>query len=134
MPPSSCNNRAARAACIFSLHGALPSSSVFRERDVGGLQIPMDDALLVRGLGRLGDLPGNRERLLDGNGPPRQATIEALAVHELEDQEQVALGLVKTVDLRDVRMIERGQDLRLAAESREPFGVADERRDRKSVV
>ena len=39
--------------------------------DVRRLQIAMDDPLLVRGLERLGNLPRDRQRLVDGIGPAR---------------------------------------------------------------
>jgi hypothetical protein len=38
---------------------------VRRQSDVRGLQIAMDDPLLVRRLERVGDLPRDRERLVD---------------------------------------------------------------------
>ena len=37
------------------------------------------------------------------------------------------LGVFETVDVRDVRMIQRGQHLRFALESREPVGISRER-------
>jgi len=37
--------------------------------DVGGLQIAMDDALLVRGAQRVRDLPGDRQSVVDRDGP-----------------------------------------------------------------
>ena len=38
--------------------------AVGADLDVGRLQVPMDDALLVRGLERLGNLPRDRQRLV----------------------------------------------------------------------
>ena len=45
--------------------------AIWPDLDVGGFQIPVDDALLVRRLERLGDLPGDGERFIDGNRDPR---------------------------------------------------------------
>ena len=47
---------------------ARPKSSTFtvpsaRDLDVGGLEVAMDDALLVRGFERVGDLPRDRQRV-----------------------------------------------------------------------
>ena len=49
---------------------ASPKSSTFTvavgaHLDVGGLEIAVDDALLVRGFERLGDLPRDRQRLVE---------------------------------------------------------------------
>ena len=44
---------------VEHLHGA-----VGRDLDVGGLEIPMDDALLVGGVERVGDLTGDGQRLV----------------------------------------------------------------------
>ena len=41
-------------------------------RDVRGLQIPMDHPGLMRGLQRLGDLLGDRQRLIQGDRPLRE--------------------------------------------------------------
>ena len=46
----------------------------------------MDDALLVRGLERVGDLPRDRQRLVHRNGTARDARGEVLALDELHDE------------------------------------------------
>ena len=51
-----------RQAEVEHLHGA-----VVAHLDVGGLQIAMDDALLVRGFERFCDLLRDRERLVERN-------------------------------------------------------------------
>jgi hypothetical protein len=43
----------------------------------------MDDALLVRCLERLSDLPGDRQRVVDSNRPVRQPLCEILALDQL---------------------------------------------------
>ena len=45
--------------------------------DVGGFQIAMDDAQLVRRFERLGDLPGDRQRLLDRDRSTSNALRES---------------------------------------------------------
>ena len=55
-----------------SIAFARPKSSTFTvpsgaHLDVGGLQVAMDDALLVRGFERLGDLLRDRQRLVERN-------------------------------------------------------------------
>ena len=50
------------------------------------LQIAMDDALLVRRLERLGDLPRNWERIINREWPFRDAVGESLAFDQLHHQ------------------------------------------------
>ena len=84
----------------------------------------MDDAFLVRLLEGLGDLPGDPERLTDGDGTPLQALGEVLAFDELEDEKGLAVGLLEPVDRCDVRMVEGGEEVGLALEAGEALGVA----------
>jgi hypothetical protein len=65
--------------------------------------------------------------------PPyaRDAVGERVAVDELKDERtkvhaSFTRALLEAVDRADVRMLERGQDLRFALESREPFSVGRE--------
>ena len=46
----------------------------------------MDDALLVRGFERLGDLPRDRQRLVERNRPPRDAVGERRSLDELHHE------------------------------------------------
>ena len=61
--------------------------AVRRELDVGGLQVAVDDALLVRLLERLGDLLRDRERLVDRDRAALQPLGEVLAGDELHREE-----------------------------------------------
>src|SRR4029453_11758856 len=79
--------------------------------DVRGLQVAMDDSLLVRRLERLGDLLGPRQRLVDGNRPLRDPIGERRAFDELHDQCVQAASILEAMDLRDVRMIEGRKEL-----------------------
>ena len=45
--------------------------------DIGRLEIAMDDALRVRGFERFGDLPRNRQRVVQGNRPGGDAVSRA---------------------------------------------------------
>ena len=83
----------------------------------------MDDALVVRLLERLGDLPRDLERLVDRDRAPREALLEVLALDELEREEGLAVGLLEPVDGGDVRVVERGEQMRLALEAGEAIGV-----------
>ena len=79
----------------------------------------MDDAALVRGLDRRRHLAADVERFGDGERPSREALGQALSLDELEDQVERAVHLFEAVDRGDVRMAERGQQLRFALEAGE---------------
>jgi hypothetical protein len=89
-----------------------------RHFDVGRLEIPMNNALFVRGFQSFRDLA------CDGNGlVERQGTLEVGAFHELHDQR----ALLDTIHGRDVGVIQRGQQLRFALEARHVLGVVGQR-------
>ena len=111
-----------RQAEVQHLHRA-----VRPDLDVGGLQVAVDDALLVRGFERLGDLLRDRQRLVERNRPLRDAVGERRPLDQLHDEGLHTIRLLQTVDVSDVRMIERGEDLRLSLEPREPVRVRRER-------
>ena len=96
--------------------------------DVRGLQIAMDDPLLVRRLERLGDLLRDRQRLVERNRAPRDPLREILALDEFHDERLHAVGVLQAVDRRDVRMVQRGEDFGFALKPRQPVGVACQRR------
>ena len=66
----------------------------------------MDDALLVGGFERFGNLLRDGECFIDWDRPARNALRQILALDQLHDQGTHAAGLLKPVDVRDVRMIE----------------------------
>ncbi len=119
-----------REAEVEDLHHAIR-----RDRDVGGLQVAVDNSFFVGDVEGLGDLPRDAQRVT--NGQPRalrpltrnirEGLRERLPVHELENQEPDAFGFLEAVDRADVRMIQRGEHPRLPLEAREPLGVARER-------
>ena len=91
----------------------------------------MDDALLVGLLERLGDLPGDRDGLVDGDRPALQPLREVLALDELHGEQVRAAAaregrLLEAVQVGDVRVVERGEQLRLALEAGEAVGVRRE--------
>ncbi len=86
----------------------------------------MNDALLVCGFERLGNLPGDRERLIDGRRALRDAIRQRLALDQLHDQGANAIGRLESVNGGDVRMVQRGKCPGFALESREPLRVLRE--------
>ena len=83
----------------------------------------MDDALFVRRFERLGDLPRDREYFIDGEGSLGDPIGERRPFHQFQHERLHARRLFETVDRADVRMIQRGEDLRFTFEAREPFNV-----------
>jgi hypothetical protein len=103
-----------RQAEVQDLHRA-----VGPHLDVGRLQIAMDDALSVRGVERVGNLPGDRQRLVERQGAARDAPGEVLALDQLHDERV----LFDAVNGRDVRMIEGRERGGFALEPRPPLRV-----------
>jgi len=66
---------------IQDLHGAVGA-----QLDVGGLQVAMDDAVLVRRFERVGDLARDRQGLVQRKRAVGNAIGERRTVDELEDQ------------------------------------------------
>src|SRR5512138_2131193 len=71
----------------------------------------------------LRDLSGDAERLIDRKLAMRNAPVQALAVHKLQNEKLLPIGLVQAVDLRDMRMVQSGEDLRFSTKPGQPFGI-----------
>src|SRR5262249_50637748 len=97
--------------------------AVVAHPDVGPLQIAVNDALLVRGLEGGGDLPRDRQRLVDGNWPLRDAIRKRCAVDELHHERLDGRGLLEPVDCGNVRMVERREQLGLPLKPRQALRV-----------
>jgi hypothetical protein len=83
----------------------------------------MDDALLVRGFNGIRDLLCDWEDFLERNCTTHHARRQILAFDQFHDQGADIPRFFETVDVRDVRMVERREHLRFALEPREPFGI-----------
>ena len=90
----------------------MPSAPHF---DVRGLQISMDDALLVRRLERLGDLLRDRQRVVERNRAARDPLRQIVTLDEFHDEGAHPAGFFEAVDVRDVRVIQGRERLRLRA-------------------
>ena len=106
--------------------------AVGRDLHVRGLQVAMDDAVLVGLLERLRDLLRDGERFVEWDRAALQPVREVLALDEFHREEVDARGVVErgaleAVDVGDVRVIERREQLGLALEARQALGVRRER-------
>jgi hypothetical protein len=82
-----------------------PDPAATVEHDVRGLQVPVEDSLLVSGGNAGAELPGDLEGLVAVEvADPLQQRGQVLAVHELHAQEVLAVHLVHVVDAADVRV------------------------------
>ena len=100
--------------------------------DVGGFQIAMDDALGVRGRERFRDLAGDAHGLADRQRSLARSDRPASRRRRAPAPGRGRHPLPRCRRWRsDVRMIERGQGARLAAEPRQPIGIlrAERRQD-----
>ena len=66
---------------------------------------------------------GGRKHLADRDRPGRDPIGERRAFDQFHDQGSYAIGVFESIDLRDVRMIERGEHLRFTTEAREAIGI-----------
>ena len=86
----------------------------------------MDDAGFVRRLQRLRDLLGNRQRLSQWDRPLRDPVGEGRPFDEFQDERLGVVALLDAVDLRDVRVVEAGEDVRFPLEPGQPIRVSGE--------
>jgi hypothetical protein len=96
-----------------------------RDTDVAGFEVAMNDAArkcrFDCGRGFKGDAQRDLKRQPSAAEPKRQI----LAPDELHRQKPNAVALVQTVNRRDVRMVQCGQELRLPFETSQPIRILD---------
>ena len=95
---------------------------------VRGFEVAMDDAPLVRGIERIRDLSGRRQRFGYGNRAAHQPVGQRIPFDEFQDESPhphavARRRILESVDRADMGMVQRGQDPRLALEPREPIGI-----------
>ena len=80
----------------------------FRQHDVPGLQVPMDDAVPVSRLESFGDLDSELQDLIRRERTLLQPFREALPFEQLHDEEVDAVLAADVMERADVRVGERG--------------------------
>ena len=83
----------------------------------------MDDALLVGGVERLGDLSRKRQCLSYPEWPAGDPVGERLSWDQLHHQGADAIRLLDAVNCRDVWMVERSQHARFTFKARQAVVV-----------
>jgi hypothetical protein len=81
----------------------------------------------VRGLERLGNLPRHGQRLVHWDRAAGDPLRQILALDQFHHERTDATGLFQAVDVRNVRVVERRERLRLPREPRQPVWIARER-------
>ena len=95
---------------------------------VGGLEIAVNDALLVRRLQRVRDLAGDGQCLVRRQRSSSQPIGERRPLDQLHDDGQHVSGPLQAVDRADARVRERRQDARFLLQPCRPGRVAGPRR------
>src|ERR1700731_4627558 len=78
--------------------------STLRYKDVGWLDVTMNDSFCMRGVQRLGNLNSQLQDLLDHQRLPGNTVFESLALQQLHRDERSSIGLVNFVDRANVRV------------------------------
>src|SRR4029434_352261 len=91
--------------------------------DVCWLQIAVDDTLLVRGLQRVCDLLRARQCVTDRDWTFGNAVGERRPFDQLHDERLCVAGVFQAVHVRDVRMVQRGENLGLALKPRQTIVI-----------
>ena len=103
-------------------------AAVLGDEEVLGLQISMDDPLLVRRSEAVGDLDRVVDRLALGQSASGKPRAQRLALEQLRDDIGLALEGADVVDRQDVGVVQGPGRLRLLLEAAQPLRIARERR------
>ena len=110
-------NVARRTACRRDLRQPKIQNlgvSALGDKDVGGLDVAVDDAFGVGCIECVGNLDGQRQNQLGFHRTPGDAVLQRQAVQKLHGDERFAVLVVNFVDGADVRMIQCGGSLGFA--------------------
>ena len=86
----------------------------------------MNDPLLVRRFQGFRDLLGDRQRLVNRNRALRDAVGERCPLDELHHEGTDAARFLETVNVGDIRVVQRGECVRFSCEPRQPIGITGE--------
>jgi hypothetical protein len=97
---------------------------VVGDKQVGRLDIAVDDALLVRGIQRIGDLDGQLCQVLGRQRPAQDPLLECATLQQLHGDEVPAVGFVDVVNGANIGVVQRRGGARLALEAFERVLIA----------
>ena len=76
------------------------------DKNVGGLDVAMNDAFDVRGVECVGNLNGQRQNRFRLHRMPVDAVLQRHAIQKLHGYEHIAVLVINLVNGADVRMIQ----------------------------
>ncbi len=94
--------------------------------DVSGLQISVNDALLVCGFEGFGNLEYEFEGFFDRDRAALEPIGQGVAFDQFEDEEPRAVVFFEAIDCGDVGMVQRGQQFRFTFKPGQPLFVFGE--------
>src|SRR5450755_4444334 len=98
--------------------------AAFRDKDVGGFDVAMHDALRVCGVEGIGNFHAERQDGLEIERLARDAVFQSYSVEEFHGDERLAVFLPYIVNGADIRVIQRGSRLGLALKTSQGLRVA----------
>ena len=87
------------------------------DEDVARLHVSMDERVCVRGVERAGELLDQEDRPADAERAALEDLLQIGALNEAHGDVEEPVGLPGVVDGDDVRVVDRGRDVRLAHEA-----------------
>jgi hypothetical protein len=97
--------------------------AVGRELDVRRLQVAVNDAAFVRRFERLRDLLRNLQSFIDRNRAALDSFAEGFTLDQLHDDATRISELLQPVDVRNILVIQRSQELCFTLKSRQPIRI-----------
>src|SRR5271170_7703240 len=90
----------------------------FHEKDIRGLDVPVDDSFRVGRIKAVGDLNAELQELRYFDGLALNTVFERSPLQELHSDKRPTFEFTNIVNSADIGMIECGRSARFAAESR----------------
>src|ERR1700678_812521 len=97
--------------------------SAFGDKDVGRLDIAVDDASCMRGVQRVRNLDSQRQNQFRLHGTPADSMLQRYTVEKLHDDEGLIAVLSDFVNGADVGMVQRRRSPGLTAETFESLRI-----------